>query len=189
MKIRLAKDSLKRLLINIAAVLGITTLLSFSFFYQILPSLTNKGHEVYVPDLTGLTFEEAVKILEAKNLSYEVSDSVYSPESDPLTVVDQYPNPSSKVKADRKINIRLNPKIAPTTTYPDLTDSNFDLALERLKSLDLRIGTIEYRQDIADNSILESKVEGKAIQTGEFISKGTKVDLVVGRDSLKIANE
>jgi hypothetical protein len=148
-----------------------------------------QGHEVYVPDLSRLTFEEAVKTLEAKDLNYEVSDSVYSSESEPLTVVDQFPKPSSRVKAHRKINIRLNPKIVPMTAYPDLTGSSFDLALERLRSVDLRIGTIEYQQDIADNSILESKVDERIILTGEFIPKGTKIDLVVGRDSLKMKNE
>ena len=186
MKLRIGADSFKGLLIHVGVVVGALALLSFIFFYKVLPSLTNKGNVVTVPDLTGMTLGEAAEILRTKGLEYVVADSSYSSDAGPLTVLEQYPKPSAIVKIHRKINIGLNARIPPSISYPDLTGSSYDIALGQLRSLDLRIGTVEYQQDIAHNSILESKVNDKVVQVGQLIPKGTRINLIVGRDSLKL---
>ena len=186
MKLRIGADSFKGLLIHVGVVAGVLALLSIIFFYKVLPSLTNKGNVVTVPDLTGMTMGEAAEILRTKDLEYVVADSSYSSDTAPLIVLEQYPKPSAIVKIHRKINIGLNARIPPSISYPDLTGSSYDIALGQLRSLDVRIGTVEYQQDIADNSILESKVNDKVVQVGQLIPKGTRINLIVGRDSLKL---
>src|SRR5687768_15110112 len=187
MKLKIKTDTLKGLLTHIAIVIGLLLLLSFTFFYKILPGVTNKDSIVTVPDLQGMTLSEASNFLETRDLGYEVTDSSYNLDLPPLTVLGQYPKPWTKVKINRKINLKLNAPKPPTVKYPDLNGSTFEFAQSQLKSLDLRIGTIEYRPDIAQNSILESKTGRTKIHPGQLIPKGTKIDLIIGGPTDKFA--
>lgn len=185
MRFKIETKSLRGLLINISLAVGLLTILSFTFFYKVLPSVTNKGEVVTVPDLNGMTFEEAKKFLETRELGYEVTDSAYNSESAPLTVLEQFPRPLSKVKIERKINLKLNARNAPLIIVPDLTGSTFDFAQKQLKTLDIRIGSVKYRPDIAINSILEMSLKGTKIQTGQRIPKGSRIDLLIGSSTDK----
>lgn len=147
--------------------------------------MTNKDRIVTVPDLTGMSFEEARSSLETRELNYEVTDSAYNSEESPLTVLDQFPRPLSKVKIERKINLKLNAKNAPLIIIPDLTGSTFDFAQKQLKTLDIRIGSVKYRPDIAINSILEISLNGTKIQVGQRIPKGSRIDLLIGSSTDK----
>lgn len=180
MKFRIETDTLKGLLIHISIALGLLCILSFAFFYYILPSLTNKDEVVTVPDLKGMTVDEAMEFVKGRNLGIAVADSSYDAELDPLTVLEQYPKPHAKVKVDRKINLTLNARTPPIVYYPDLTGSTFDFARKQLKNVDLKIGTIQYRVDIAHNAILESRINGQLVRAGDKIFKGSTVDLVIG---------
>jgi eukaryotic-like serine/threonine-protein kinase len=180
MKFRIETNTLKGLLIHISIALGLICLLSFTVFYKVLPVLTNKGEIVTVPDLKGMSVDEAVEFVKDKDLEIEVTDSSYNGEFAPLTVLEQFPKPNSKVKVNRKINLKLNARIPPTVHYPELAGSTFDFAQKQLKSLDLKIGTIQYRVDVAHNAILESKINGQTIKAGDKISKGSRIDLVIG---------
>lgn len=61
-----------------------------------------------------------------------------------------------------------------------LPTSTFDFAQTQLKNLDLRIGSASYRPDIAHNVILESRANGQKLSVGQRVTKGSKIDLVVG---------
>jgi beta-lactam-binding protein with PASTA domain len=180
MKLKIESNTLRGLLTNLSLVTGLLIILSFTFFYKVLPNVTNKDRVVTVPDLNGMSFEEAKKFLETRELSYEVIDSVYNSEASPLTVLEQFPRPLSKVKIERKINLKLNAKNAPLIVVPDLTGSTFDFVQKQLKPLDIRIGNVRYRPDIAINSILEMSLNGTKIQTGQRIPKGSRIDLLIG---------
>jgi beta-lactam-binding protein with PASTA domain len=180
MKFRIETNTFKGLLIHVSLVLGLFCILSFTVFYKVLPSLTNKDEIVTVPDLKGMSVDEAVQFIKDKDLEIEVTDSSYNAELAPLTVLDQFPKANSKVKINRKINLKLNARTPPTVHYPDLAGSTFDFAQKQLKNLDLKIGTIQYRVDIAHNAILESRVNGRTVKAGDKISKGSRVDLVIG---------
>ena len=121
-----------------------------------------------------------MEFIRDKDLKIEVADSSYSPESDPLTVLEQFPRAHAQVKPHRKISLTLNARIPPTITFPDLTGSTFDLAQKQLRNLDLRIGSVSYRPDIAHNVILESRANGQKVSVGQRVTKGSKIDLVVG---------
>ena len=180
MKFKIDTKTLRGLLINISLTVGLLTILSFTFFYEVLPRLTNKDKVVTVPDLNGMSFEEAKKFLETRDLSYEVIDSLYDSETLPLTVLEQFPIALSKVKIERKVNLRLNARNAPLVIIPDVTGSTFDFAQKQLKNSDIKIASIKYRPDLAMNSILEMSLNGTKIKKGQRIPKGSKIDLVIG---------
>ena len=180
MKFKIETNTLKGLLIHLSIVAGLFCILSFTIFYEVLPLLTYKDDIVMVPDLKGMSVDEATEFIKDRDLRIEVVDSSYSLESDPLTVLEQFPKPHAKVKPLRKISLTLNARIPPTISFPDLTGSTFDFAQAQLKSLDLRIGSVSYRPDIAHNTILESRGNGQILSVGQPVIKGTKIDLVVG---------
>jgi beta-lactam-binding protein with PASTA domain len=49
-----------------------------------------------------------------------------------------------------------------------------------LESYGLEVGNIEYRPDLAQNAVLEQRLQGSVIEPGDSIYQGSKVDLIVG---------
>jgi beta-lactam-binding protein with PASTA domain len=136
---------------------------------------------VTVPDLKGMSIDEVNKFTSTKDLAIEVSDSSYNSRFPPQTVLEQYPEPNSNVKIDRKINLTLNAKIPPNVPYPDVTGSTFEFAQKQLKIFGFTVGSIQYRPDIAHNAILESKLGGHTIKPGDKVPKGSSIELVIGK--------
>ena len=165
--------------LNAIAAVGITIFLIL-LTMLFLRIYTNHGGSVDIPDLKGKTTSEVSKILDRKDLRFQIRDSVYSRETAPGTVLDQFPKAGMKVKKNRTILITmcaLNQEMIP---MPQLTDISFRQATNIIESSGLIAGTIEYKPSEFLNLVLEQKVKGRNIRVGELIPKGTTVDLVLG---------
>jgi beta-lactam-binding protein with PASTA domain len=184
MKFQFRKSSLKSLLLNILIIFSLFSLLSFVFFYQYLPYATNKNHVVTVPDVKGKDLNQATNYLRNRDLQIAVSvDSGYNVTAEPLTILDQYPHALSKVKVNRTITVKLNARISPLISFPDLTGSTPELAKRQLSDLGIRIGKIIYEPDIAINSILSAQINNLEVHAGEKVRVGSLVNLTIGVDS------
>ena len=171
----------KDLLIHSALIVATLLVILLLFFYGVLPWITHQDEIVTVPDLTGMTLDEAIVSLKQKDLAYEVlADSGYTTEEDPQTVLEQYPRAPAHVKVYRKINLTLNARRPPKVVFPALHNATYDFARRQLLALGFKIGSIHYRPDIAYNAVLEASAEGKIIQTGEQVYKGMAIDLIIG---------
>jgi len=174
-------SSIKDVLIHLAIVLALGITILVVFFYVYLPNTTNHGETVTVPDLEGIHLDDIDEFLTKRNLRFEVlSDSGFTAEYEPFTILNQYPLPGSKVKENRKIFLTLNAVNPPKVKMPDLVDGSVKNAQLVLQSYGLERGNIKYVPDLAQNAVLEQKFEGKDIEAGTFIPKGSKIDLVVG---------
>lgn len=168
--------------VNALAALGITIfLISMNMF--VLRIYTNHGDSVQIPDLKGKTSKEVAKILDQKDLRFEIRDSVYSHETAPGTVLDQFPKPGMKVKENRIIFITLCAVSQELVPMPQLTDISFRQATNLMESVGLIAGNIEYQPSEYPNLVLEQKVKGIKISVGEMIPKGSVIDLVLGSKS------
>ncbi|MBC6365240.1 PASTA domain-containing protein [Algoriphagus sp. AK58] len=173
--------SLKKVLINLAIIFGISVFLGFLFLKVYLPLYTNHGETVSVPDMAGYTFEEASDLLESSGLQYEVSpDSGFSTEQPALAILKQIPTANSQVKSGRKIYLTLNARNAPIIKMPNLENMPLKNAQEMLSNLGLERGDIIYVPDIGINVVLEQRYRGVTIREGFEVPKGSKIDLVVG---------
>jgi eukaryotic-like serine/threonine-protein kinase len=173
--------SVKNLFIHLGIMLGLLAALLLGFFYLYLPSTTNHGETITVPNLEGITLNEIDEFLTKRNLRFEVtSDSSFSGEYPPHTILKQYPKAGSKVKVNRKIYISLNAKNPPEVKMPRLVDGSVKNAQMVLQSYGLILGDIKYVPDLAQNAVLSQLYKGKPIEEGTFIPKGSKIDLVVG---------
>lgn len=175
------KESIKKIAIHLGLVFLTVTLLSFIFLKVYLPSYTNHGQTVTVPNLEGFGVEELDKFLSERDLNYEVNiDSGFNAEAKPFTVLKQNPNHGSKVKKGRKIYVTLNARNAPLIKMPNLVNTLLKNAQEILGNIGLVRGEIIYVPDIGINVVLEQKYRGRNIPEGFEIPKGSQVDLVVG---------
>ena len=105
---------------NLVIAAAALSFLSIFYFYIYLPNSTNHGETITVPDLEGMDLGKIDEFLSGHDLRYEVSDSSYSDEFPPLTVLQQFPKPGSKVKENRKVYITINRVTPPTVPMPDL---------------------------------------------------------------------
>ncbi|UII23728.1 PASTA domain-containing protein [Fulvivirga ligni] len=173
------KDFLLHLVIVIVLLIGAVLL----FFNVYLPSYTNLGETITVPDIEGISMNEIDDFLTDRNLRYEVNDSTFSEDYPPLTIVKQYPSAGSKVKENRKIYISVNRVNPPTVPVPDLVDRSLLNAETALKSNELKRGEIIYQPSQFHNLVLGMQMKGKKIEKDARIPKGSVIDLIVGNGS------
>ena len=141
---KLFPDTLKGFLIHLLIVLALAIGGTLVFFYVYLPYTTNHGETITVPDLYGMKLDEMEDFLTKRDLRYEINDSTYSDEHDPLTILKQYPKAGSKVKENRKVFISVNRLTPPTVPMPKLIERSLRNAEAVLKSNELKLGKITY---------------------------------------------
>ena len=176
LKFLMTRVFLKNLLIAIGA--GIVLIISSMIWLRIY---THHGQALTVPDLTGLDPEEVQIVATAKKLRYMVTDSVFFRELPRGTVVKQNPEPGSRVKEYRTIYVTLNAINPERVNMPTVTGVSLRQARAILETYRLNFGKISYKPDIAVNVVLQQMFNGKVIEPGEMIVKGSYVDLVLGR--------
>ena len=167
---------LKNLLLAVAIIMTVLFVVFTS-----LRLYTHHGEALTVPDLTGLTVDEAGKILKDRKLSYLVFDSVYSTDLERGSIVEQHPAAGFKVKRNRSIFLTVNAMTPEKIVMPNLVQLTIRRAQAKLESSGLRLGQIFYEPDISVNMVLAQKYKGREINPGDTIIKGSFIDLVLGK--------
>jgi len=140
---------------------------------------TRHGESVMVPDLRGQTVSQVDAFLSDKNLNYLVYDSTFVVGKQALEVLEQEPPAGSKVKEERRIYLTVNAESAPEVKLPNLKDASLKDARLQLENKGLRMGKIIYRPHIW-NVVMETRHNDKIVKPGYVLTKGSKVDVVVG---------
>lgn len=146
----------------------------------VLNNYTRHGEYITLPNLKGLSFEETEKLLTAKKLRLQISDTVYMDKYPKYAVVEQNPSPNSKVKEGRIIYLSLNSGTAQTIPMPNLINTSEHYAESVLQSLGFKLGEITYKPDIAAGAVLDMQYRGYSIQPDAKVAKGSTIDLIVG---------
>ena len=169
--------------------MGVVGALAFLFFNS-LNYITNHGQEIAIPDLSKLSVEQAEEKLSDISLDYIILDTVdYNPDFPKLTIVDQEPKPGRKVKAGRKIYLKINAETFTMVAVPDLIEKTYRQAVPTLKAAGLQEGTITYKPYLGKDMVLEMWVNGKKVKPGTEVMKTTKVDLVLGDGKIGFEEE
>ena len=153
-------------------------------FYGTLVALrhyTHHGEALQVPDVTGLTLDEAGKLLQAQKMRWQLSDSVYVNSVKPGAVVSQNPEPGSKVKEKRNIFLIVNSLALEKVKMPNVVGISLRQAKSTLESQGLFVGQLTYVPDIAKDYVLKQLYRGEEIRKGTVIVKGSEIELVLGR--------
>jgi beta-lactam-binding protein with PASTA domain len=167
-------------LIHLGIIVSSLLILFFGFFFVYLPWSTNHGEAIQVPELKGLSLEEAKKALDKADLDYEVSDSVFDANLKPLSIIANYPKSGSNVKSDRKIFLTVAAVSAPLVKLPNIIGRSSLSAQNQLLSSGLIFGGEEKVPALEENTILKVKLGNRELQAGDEIPKGSKIVFVVG---------
>ena len=130
-----------------------------------------------IPDVLGLTEEDARIRLESEGLSLKVGDSIFSDEYVSGTVVYQNPLSGKKAKKGLTITVSLS-KGKEFVDMPNVVGMSKSDALDKLHSSGFNIGsiTMEYSDTIPSDSVIRTTPE-----SGFSVSQDSNVDVVISR--------
>jgi beta-lactam-binding protein with PASTA domain len=161
------------------AVLIMAFVMLFAFVF--LRIYTRHGQAFSVPDLKGLSIEETKEVLTSKKLTFEIIDSVYNTNAPRGSIVEQNPSADFKVKENRTIFLTINAFNPEMVLMPNVVGISLRQAQAVIETSGLITGRLYYVPDIAVNNVLEQRYDNEIIDPGDSITKGSKIDLVVGR--------
>ncbi|MCQ2323398.1 MAG: PASTA domain-containing protein [Paludibacteraceae bacterium] len=159
----------------VVVVIGIITVTLW------LRSYTEHGVEVLVPQVIGLSQDEAAALIAENDLRLEVIDSTYTQLVPLGAIVEQNPVANSHAKHRRTIYVVINANSVRQVPMPDLRDISFRQAEATLHSVGLKIKEYIYEPSEFKDIVLDVRMEGQSIQPGERISQGSEVVLVIGK--------
>ena len=171
----------KFILVNLAIMLIITVLLLIALKLW-LNKYTEHGVEVEVPQITGLTVEEAEILLQGETLRIEVIDSTYSSKVPLGTIVEQSPAPVSHVKRGRTVYVVMNARQKRQVALPQLADVPYRQAESTLRQVGLTPAGLVYQPSAYRDLVLDILGEDSvSIPAGTLLTEYTPVVLVVGQ--------
>lgn len=154
---------------------------------------TDHGSYEVVPDMKGMSYEQAVMALESVGLKPELSDSIYDQKTKPGTVLEQSPRARTKVKPYRTVYLTITAFSPKMISLPVVTDMSLRQARSTLEGLGLRnIREVLVPSEYKD-LVIGVKFNGVAVQPGARIPTSATVTLEVGEgldvnvDSVEVA--
>jgi beta-lactam-binding protein with PASTA domain len=162
-------------------VLLYAVLIVFSWFW--LRWYTDHGEYVSVPDLSGMTLEEAVTALDDRDLRYIVIDSIYYRKAKPGSIIDQSPVKESQVKEGRTVSLTIS-RFSPPMEKIGVKQGDYAVvAMIRLKNKAIEFDTLYEDNNTFAGSIIRVSQKGKNLKSEDFVARGSRVTLVIGRNA------
>jgi beta-lactam-binding protein with PASTA domain len=168
------------------AIIGIAVtylvLLLGSWFW--LQWYTDHGEYVSVPDLKGLSSEQAIQALQERNLDYLVIDSIYDRKAAPGSVFDQSPAFESQVKDGRQVFLTIY-RFSPPMEKLGIKQGDYStVAMIKLRNKSIDFDTLYEDNNTLANSIIRVTQRGKSLKPTDEVARGSKVLLVIGRAAI-----
>lgn len=163
----------KQFYIIVAACVCIIPLL---FFVLTGIGLFNNSKVVKVPDLTGMTLEQATDMLERYDLEIEEGEPMASADVEKDLVCMQDPIAKSEVKRGSTVTVNLSLG-KEKGQVPNLVGTNIDNAESALQAFGLKLGKVTYEEDSAKEGTIIRQSPG----AGEEAEEGSYIELVVSK--------
>jgi beta-lactam-binding protein with PASTA domain len=172
-------NSTKNWFYNIGAAIVVLGVLIFTV-YLALGWYTKHYVKIPVPNVVVQTVSNAEIMMENEGLTVKIIDSVYNEKAEPFSIIEQIPSAGNEVKPGRAIYVVINSGNKPKIKMPKLVDQSLTLATAVLKNNGLILGDISFSYDeIGNNLVISQKINGREVQPGTLLTKGTKIDLVI----------
>lgn len=167
-------------------VLLITVFIGLVVFLTMLwlGMYTMHGESMAVPDIKGRSVENIENLLGNTNMTYEITDSIYTEEFDRGAVVSQNPKAGKQVKQGRTIYLTINSVLPEMVEAPNLIGKSKRIAIPILEITGLKLVSLKYRPDEScTDCVVGLEYRGKEIDPGEKLRKGEGVSLILGQTS------
>ena len=141
---------------------------------------THHGEAVIVPNVKGMTVEEATKLFRNSKLECVVADSTYMKKQPAGIILDVTPAAGQKVKEGRTIYLTINTLSIPTRAVPDVADnSSLRQAQAKILAAGFKLNEEEWTSGERE-WVYGVKYKGRELTAGEEIPLGAMLTLVVG---------
>ncbi len=140
------------------------------------------GHGEYreVPDVKGLSYENALDVLADADLLTVLSDSVFNNDATPGIIMEQTPKGNSIVKPGRAVYLTINAYSPRAVIIPNLTDMSLRQAQSIIEGLGIKnIRVVEVPSEYKD-LVLNVKYNGLPISAGARIPISAALTIEVG---------
>ena len=167
-----------------AGIFILVVVISFIFFDRVLMPLAMRlGQESEVPDLQGLTVEEAKSKLEKNGLELRIIREEYALKYLPGSIISQIPVPGSMVKKGRGIRAVIS-KGGEKAAVPKLVGMTYRQAELALEAQGLAIGEPVY---IFSDTLPEGEVITTYPSAGTTVPLGMEIRVLINQaDTLEI---
>ena len=129
--------------LNIAAMIVIVAVMVFGVLKWI-DVYTHHGESVLVPDVKGMSVEEATKMFRNHGLVCSVSDTRYVKDKAAGIVLELKPGAGEKVKEGRTVYLTVNTLDVPLRMIPDVADnSSLRQAQAKLLSAGFKLNQVQ----------------------------------------------
>ena len=165
--------------VNIIAMIVVVIVMVFGVL-KWLDIHTHHGETVMVPDVKGMTVEEATKMFRNHGLVCVISDTKYVKDEAAGIILDLKPGVGEKVKEGRTVYLTVNTLDIPLRVIPDVADnSSLRQAEAKLQSAGFKLTEIQLIHGEKD-WVYGVKYQGRQLTAGEKIPMGASLTLMVG---------
>lgn len=165
--------------VNIVAMIVVVVVLLFGVLKS-LDVYTRHGETVVVPDVKGMTVDEASRMFRNHGLSFVVSDSSYVKNKEAGIVLDLNPGAGQKVKEGRTIYLTINTLDIPLYAVPDVADnSSVRQAQAKILAAGFKLSTVQTVSGEKD-WVYGVKYQRRQLKAGDKIPLGASLVLMVG---------
>ncbi|MDA7804058.1 PASTA domain-containing protein [Crocinitomix sp.] len=174
----------KLFLLNLLAIVIVWLVIIFGELYY-LKSSTNFGEKIEVPTFYKIHMDDLDEFISGKNITYTIQDSVYMDDWPKGTVCWQYPKPTDSsglyVKSNREILLSVVPLNPQMVKMPKVVDMSQRMAESSLEALGIRTKISYQPASEGKGFVLKQLFNGKELEAGKSIPKGSRVELVVAQ--------
>ncbi|MDN4754550.1 PASTA domain-containing protein [Porphyromonadaceae bacterium W3.11] len=169
----------KVILFNIAAMVVIGLVLIW-ISMLLLKSYTRHNQAFRMPDVTGMTQEEAQRTLSKESLMMEVTDSIYSELMPAGVVLETTPKPGSMIKKKRTIYVIVNNSQVKQLSVPDVHEISRRQAEALLRGSGFINVTVKYIPGtFHDLALYLKNPNGRILTVGEKVPYNMALTLEV----------
>lgn len=164
------RNSILLILLNIAVMVAVVLCVTIFVLPGWLNSVT--GHDIArrVPNVVGLTSQQAIERIAAADLRPMVIDTVYSDGRMPGEVIEQLPEGNLPVKPNRIVYLTINAFDVRQVTFPDVVQWSSRQAISYLRELNFVADSIKYEPYDFDDLVLSVT----SLETGKDMKPGTQ---------------
>lgn len=167
---------------NIIAMIAVVVVMIFGVL-KWLDVHTHHGETVVVPDVKGMTVEEAARMFQNQGLVYVISDTRYVKGKTASVILELKPGAGEKVKEGRTIYLTVNTLDVPLRAIPDVADnSSLRQAQAKLLNAGFKLNRVELINGEKD-WVYGVEYQGRQLTAGEKIPIGSSLTLIVGDGS------
>ena len=168
---------------NLMAMAVVLVLLFLGVKYG-LEFYTNHGECIIVPNVKGMSYNKAYRLISDDGLIIVVSDSGYNKTMPPDCILAQTPGYGAKVKRNHVVYVTVNSPSSPTFAIPDIVD-NSSLREAEAKLMAMGFRLLPAQKVTGEKDWVYGIVcRGRRVSNGDRIPIDYPLTLLVGNGSI-----